>query len=112
MTLSNKRDGTGAGIRWRCSKEISLTSGTVFKESRLPLGQALLLNYCSVHRFSYEDVIREAKMGDNELSRNTIAHWYEICQEACMDWMDSRVNDSEMGGPGSVVEVDEAMIGR
>ena len=29
-----------------------------------------------------------------------------------MDWMDARVNDGKMGGPGSVVEVDEAMIGR
>ena len=51
-------------------------------------------------------------MGDSELSRNTIAHWYEICREACMDWMDARVNDGKMGGPVSVVEVDEAMIGR
>ena len=111
MKLSSKRDGTAAGMRWRCSKEISLTSGTVFEESRLPLEQALLLIYCSVHRFSYEDAIREAKMGDSEFSRNTIAHWYEVCREACMDWMDARVNDGKMVGPGSVVEVDEAMIG-
>ena len=100
MTLSSKRDGTAAGMRWwcrRCSKEVSPKRGTAFEESRLPLGQALLLIHCSVNRFSYEDAIREARMGDSQLSRNTIAHWYKICREACVDWMGARVNDGKMG---------------
>ena len=86
-------------------------SGTVFEESRLPIGQVLLLIYCSVNRFSYEDAIREASMGDSQLSRNSVAHWYEISRDACVDWANARVNAGKMGGAGSVVEVDEAKIG-
>jgi len=51
-------------------------------------------------------------MGDGELSNHTIAHWYEICREATINWMEGKVNDGKMGGAGSVVEIDEAMIGR
>ena len=56
MTLS-KRNGTAAAMRWRCRKcikEFSLTNGTVFEESRLPLGHALLLMvYWSVPRHAW-----------------------------------------------------------
>jgi len=51
-------------------------------------------------------------MGDGELSNHTIAHWYEICREATINWMEGKMNDEKMGGAGSVVEIDEAMIGR
>ncbi len=115
MTLSNKRAGAAAGMRWRCrkcAKEISLASGTVFEESRLPLGQALLLIYCSANRFSYEDAIHEASLGDEKLSSHSVARWYKICREACVDWAEARVNEGKMGGAGSVIEVDKAMIGR
>lgn len=115
MTLSTKRDGTAAGMRWRChkcSKEVSLTGGTFFEESRLPLGQSLLLIYSFANGFSYEDAIREARMGDSVLSSGTVAHWYEICREMCVEWAEARVCEGKMGGEGSVVEVDEAMIGR
>ncbi len=115
MTLSNKRDGIAVGMRWRCykcSKEVSLTSGTIFEESRQPIGQALLLIYCFANSFLYEDAIHEASLRDSILSSSTVAHWYEICRDACVEWVDDRVNEGKLGGAGSVVEVDEAMIGR
>jgi len=68
MTLSN----THAVAVPQMLKEVSLVSGTVFEESRLPIGQALLLIYYSVNRFSYKDAIREASMGDSQPSRKAI----------------------------------------
>jgi len=115
MTLSTKREGTAAGMRWRChkcSKEVSLVSGTVFEESRISLGQVLLLIYCFANGFSYEDAIRESSMGESSITRQTISHWYATCREACVAWTEGRVCQGKMGGQGSVVEVDEAMIGR
>ena len=114
MALSNKRAGTAAGMRWRChkcSKKVSLASGTVFEESRLPLGEVFLLIYCSVNRFSHENAFREASMGDALLSSSSVAHWYKISRDACVDWATAQVNRGKMGGAGSVVEVDEAKIG-
>jgi len=54
------------------AKEVSLVSATVFEESRLLIRQALLLIYCSVNRFTYEDAIREASMDDSQLSIKAI----------------------------------------
>lgn len=114
MILSNKPSKCVTARRWRCmkcSKEISLKGGTSFEDSKLPFGQGLLLIYCSVHRFTYEEAMHEARMGDMTLSPSTIANWYEIYRDTCVDWAERWVNLGKLGGEGSVVEIDESLIG-
>ncbi len=114
LTLSKGARDTTTSKRFRCHKcyrDVSLLSGTIFADANMPLGQILTLIYCSVHRFSYEDAMREAQWGDVNLSSATIAHWYETCRDACVSWADRLERSAKMGGTTSVVEVDEAMIG-
>jgi hypothetical protein len=90
----------------------SLLSVTVFENKNPPLTQILTLIYCSVHRFSCENAMRKSLWVDVKLSSATVAHWYEMCREACISWVDRLERSGKIVWPTSNVESDEAIIGR
>jgi len=106
------------GVRWycgRCDNGIQALTGTVFEAAHLPLGKAVMLAHCYAWGLSYD----QAKLAclfsadDSVLSDRTIASWYERLRDRVIDYAaDPIVGDCKIGGPGIIVQIDEALIGR
>ena len=45
-----------------------------------------------------------------DLSATTVVNWFSYCRSVCLDWCAD--NSSVLGGPGKIVEIDEAKIGK
>ena len=115
MTIVSQESNISETASFRCSKcrkKVSLYDGTVFSDARIPIGQILTILYCFAHRFSYEDTNRESKFGQSDLSDHTISRWFQVGREAAINYVEDTHEESKMGGPGSVIEVDESMIGK
>ncbi|XP_011345294.1 uncharacterized protein LOC105283873 isoform X2 [Ooceraea biroi] len=44
------------------------------------------------------------------LSPHAVVDWISFCREVCLFWAEN--NSTKLGGPGKVVEIDEAKIGK
>lgn len=54
---------------------------------------------------------QEFAMREFDLTAKTVVDWFSFCRQVCIDWCVT--NSSEMlGGPGIIVEIDEAKIGK
>lgn len=52
-------------------------------------------------------------LGEMWLTNRTVAHWFDIFRDRVVDAAaDLRGGEGQIGGPGSIVRVDEALIGR
>ncbi|XP_011631590.1 uncharacterized protein LOC105423520 [Pogonomyrmex barbatus] len=47
---------------------------------------------------------------ETNVSASTLVDWFNSCQEICVFWADK--NSQKLGGPGCIVELDEAKIDR
>ncbi len=115
MTIVTQESDTSETMSFRCSncrKKVSLYDGTVFSDARIPIGQILMILYCFAHKFSYEDTIHEARFSTNELSDHTISRWFQVGREAAINYVEDTNEEGKMGGEGSVIEIDESMVGK
>ncbi|CAN7949975.1 unnamed protein product, partial [Ixodes pacificus] len=104
---------------WRCRKghdwKKSITTGTFFENCHLPLGQVLeVLFVVTGGGATMSSVQRIASRETRTLSRHTIVGWTWYFRDTCFRWFDevqSLPARPSIGGPGKVVEVDEAKIG-
>ncbi|TKR64562.1 hypothetical protein L596_025072 [Steinernema carpocapsae] len=98
---------------WRCldcratgkSGRCSLREGSIFEQSHLSLRTILLL----LHNWAYLPTTRldDVQMGLG-LARRTITDFYNLFREICRSWNSLQTWQSKLGGPESVVEIEES----
>ncbi|KFM83348.1 hypothetical protein X975_03557, partial [Stegodyphus mimosarum] len=112
MRLRERKDITDK-FEWRCKKSSenghfvkwSVRKGTWFAESRLSIGEILLISYYWVNRLPVDYYI-----SDLGISSSTAADWNCFCREVCMEFCE---NDMGMlGGMDVIVEIDESKFGK
>lgn len=83
----------------------SIRNGTWFELSRLTIPQILLLSFmwCAKepHGFIAEQL---------QISPSTVTDWANFCREVCFEIFVSGMG--KIGGPGTVVEIDESKFGK
>ncbi len=42
-------------------------------------------------------------MDEDKISSETVALWYKICRNACVEWEDAQTKEEKMGSSGSVI---------
>ncbi|KAK9753318.1 ISXO2-like transposase domain [Popillia japonica] len=107
------------GWSWRCCHKVSLRkqarrvcgtrvafrTGTVFARSKLSLLQILGFINLWVRCLPQTFVCEELK-----LSQKTAIEWASFCRKVCLEYFMCR--PTKLGGPGTVVEIDESKFGR
>ena len=71
----------------------------------------MIVNLFCGHITCYEQIIFQAQLGKEKLSRETVADWLSYCREICLEIV-ARETPKLIGGPGLTVEVDESKFGR
>lgn len=97
-----------------CDDKITVTAGSIFEDARLSIGKVLMLAY-SFSRGSYYDEARSACIFDRDdqpIPNSTIARWFELFRDCLVSAARDLTSNQQIGGPGMVVQVDEALIGR
>jgi transposase-like protein len=90
----------------RCNYQKSIVAGSWFAGQKLGLDIICYLTYLWLviphprHRFIMQQV---------HVSHHTVVDWASFCREVCVYWLQQR--SEVLGGPGVVVEIDEAKIG-
>jgi len=99
----------------RCNKWISCARSSILEDSCLSTGKVVMLAYSYAYMYSYKLARRACVFSDEdeEPSDATVARWYEIFRDRLID-VAPNLTDAEgpIGGPGMIVQVDEALIGR
>ena len=106
--------------RFRCRKKHSsggpverqLTQNTLFEGAKITSMKAVLLIYAFATKMSFDQAIRETSLEGEQTSSETVTDWYSYCRETCMDTLDCKYDEGEIGGEGHIVEIDECKIGR
>ena len=115
-TLVRRSDRTYP--EWYCGTCKSRTSalvGSIFEDLHMPLGRAIMLMYCYAHLTTYEEAQRAVVFTHDEgvASRHTIADWFGSLRDRLIDHVENLGGrEGQIGGPGVIVQVDEAQIGR
>lgn len=112
----------GAMGQFRCQKKhpsnrrssVSAAEGSWFEGHRLKLRNMYSLMYSFTSGDSYEAAVRELVDEDPVLtSSETIADWYSYCREVVIESFTSEQQlRGKIGGPGQIVQIDEAKFGR
>jgi len=102
-----QRDSRGRRRMWRCNYSRSLFLGTWFSSVRLPLQTVCkLICLWLTFRFPRQNLIKT----ELRISSSTVVNWSSFCREVCIYWLEK--SSQVLGGPGVVVEVDEAKFGK
>jgi transposase-like protein len=101
-----REGGSKGGLSLRCSnykcrRRHSIWRGTFLESSRVELRVFLRLLYCWINKFTNKQTIKETRF-----SQTTVCKWFHNFRLACGTIL---MEESEViGGPGKVVEIDEA----
>lgn len=104
------------GYSWLCTKcrdRRSVVTDTIFE--RTDVSRVLVLMLCFAHDESYESCKRAVVFGegDEQYGHSTISRWFTTFRQLITDRADRIIaTTGQIGGPGKVVQVDEALIGR
>ena len=91
----------------RCNFKLSIKKGTWFHQSHLPMKTiALFTNMWLTLSSPRQKLIME----ELNINSNTFVDWSSFCREVCMEW--AAQNSQKLGGPGIIVEIDEAKFGK
>ena len=97
------------GVVWRCTycaRKISIRRNSWFAGSHLTLQQIMKLTYLWVWRCDQRFIMRECHLGSN----TTIVDWCNFAREVCVSVLET--DSKPIGGPGTIVEIDESKFGR
>lgn len=118
----NKAGFTAIGKRWRHQSkavghgciEYSMATNTWFEhDHKLPLETMLHLVFGFCNEYSYDEYKKEASRYGRTLSEETISDWEQYCRDVCVDFLDMHYeNQGKIGGETSIVQIDEAKIGK
>ena len=110
LNIAERKTGKNKGFYFRCNsrlcrKEYSIRKNSFFEKSHLRIGQILTLMYYFVMR---ESSLVSLKRKTGIKSDNTIVDWLQFCREICAGYFMN--HPRRIGGVGSVVEIDEALL--
>lgn len=109
-SMKLQRTDTRDRVRFECSKRTcrsrkTIRSGSFFANARISLCECMLLMHLWSKGYS------EKLVGDDfSFATQTIVDWFRFCRELCVSHFESR--HDVIGGPDSVVEIDETHIVR
>ncbi|XP_071051422.1 uncharacterized protein [Onthophagus taurus] len=89
----------------KCAKTVSFRNGTIFANSRLEIRQILGFVYLWVEKTPLTVIAKVTKM-----SLTTAVGWASFFREVLLDKY--LLHPEILGGPGSIVEIDESQFGR
>lgn len=95
------------GIKTRCNFTRSLTADTWLKGTHLPLD---VIGKFIVYYLLLPPPHQPIIMSELKLAEKTIVRWTQVIREAQLQWCLSNTPQM-LGGPNTVVEVDEALFG-
>ncbi|XP_026825347.1 uncharacterized protein LOC113561918 [Ooceraea biroi] len=94
-------------VKRQCSFKASAKVDTWFDKSKLSLETVCRLS-------AYFIMLRPPRhhflCTELQLSEPTVVDWISFCREVCIDW--SKTNSTIPRGPNTIVEIDEAKIGK
>ncbi|RLU18267.1 hypothetical protein DMN91_008623 [Ooceraea biroi] len=94
-------------VKRQCSFKASAKVDTWFDKSKLSLETVCRLS-------AYFIMLRPPRhhflCTELQLSEPTVVDWISFCPEVCIDW--SKKNSTILGGPNTIVEIDEVKIGK
>lgn len=101
-------------FRWRCEKSRcrgtrSLLSDSWWENCRIRLDHSLIIVYCFSRKLSITECVHEL---NGIISSKTVGEWYSLCREMCSYELGNEEKHGKIGGPGTIVEVDEAKFGK
>lgn len=101
---------------WHCTKcrrQWSVTVGSVFEDSKLPLPKALMLVLCYAQGARLESARLAAMLtgGDSKPRLATVCEWFDTLRAKVNSMMEEETS-TPIGGPGMIVQVDECLLGR
>lgn len=91
----------------KCNFKRSLFSGTWFQKSKLSIEKVTMFTtmWLIIQQSPQNFIMRELS-----ITAHTYVDWASFCREVCIHWSE---NISEkLGGPGQIVELDEAKFGK
>lgn len=113
-TRYSRTDGHRSWYCSKCNDRVSIFKDSIFENSNLAPTKILMLAVCFVNRSSYMETKRSLvfDQSDTQLPNSTIAWWFDLFRDMLVDTLDINQAISKIGGPGKIVQVDEALIGR
>lgn len=117
MKLIERQERAELPLYWYCGKcnsRVSATEGSIFESLSMSMGRALMLLHQYANLASYEEAALAVVFAaeDQPAGSATIADWYGLARDRLVDEADNIGEGGRIGGPGVVVQVDEAQIGR
>lgn len=98
-----------------CRDRVSSSYGSIFEGARIPVGQILVLAWSYAHCSTYEETRLACTFSRDDVgpANSTISSWFGYFRDRMIDAAENlRVQGAQIGGPGMVVQIDEALIGR
>lgn len=99
----------------QCNDRKPVFAGSIFDDAHLPIQKILMLAYSFATSTTYEDAKRNCifHSQDPEITNQTIASYYDTFRQIVgQDCQEQIAIGSKIGGPGKIVQVDEAMLGK
>lgn len=100
---------------YRCGTKTTAMQDSIFEDSRLSPGKTLMLAYCFASGCSYEETKKNLifEATDEPTANTTIASYFSLFRESITAKYE-RISprSDKIGGPGKIVQVDEAVLGR
>jgi len=98
------------GRKWRClvrgcRRVINLRKGSFFEKSRLPLDKLIELIFLWCDGLTQEQIGRAT-----DLQQEALTQWSQYLRDVCSTSL--LQNPRQIGGPGSVIAIDETVIAR
>lgn len=90
-----------------CHTKSSAVSGTFFEKSHLSLRQVVHLTHIFLSSRRARVVYAQSEV---DCSRKTVIDWFSFCREVIIDYV--KRHSGKIGGPGIIVEIDEALLGK
>lgn len=90
-----------------CNFKKSVRAGTWFNRSNLPVSKILTFTLLWLTLPHPRQSIIQRELN---ISSRTVVDWSSFCREVCVHW--AKNVSCKLGGPGKIVEIDEAMFGK
>ena len=97
-------------IQWKCgrrscNKTFTYKKNSFFEKSNISEGKILLIIYAWLDKQTIDFMTKNI-----EISKNTVIDWKNFCREVCVEIL--KLDNKKIGGPGTIVEVDESKFGK
>jgi transposase-like protein len=107
-----EQDRSGVDIKLfkkKCSFSQSINKGTWCEQANISYQQIaeIMVIFCNLDRGAH---IQQFMVDEIGISSATAVDWQSFCREICIDFIDK--HSSKLAGPGKIVEIDEAKIGK